>query len=117
MSTSIECFGQTNTFLKVCGIGRARIRVGLSLHARIRVCLSVGVPEYRAYLCLRQFRSRLPSEGFLSPWAHLFSHFACCELRDLVRQLQADNERLLREQATAQPPEAASNVSDPQQSE
>ncbi|KAL7879398.1 hypothetical protein SRHO_G00016520 [Serrasalmus rhombeus] len=38
------------------------------------------------------------------------------ELRDLVRQLQADNERLLREQATAQPPEAASNVSDPQQS-
>ncbi|KAL7877235.1 hypothetical protein SRHO_G00038780 [Serrasalmus rhombeus] len=37
MSTSIECFGQTNTFLKVSGIGRARIRVGLSLHARIRV--------------------------------------------------------------------------------
>ncbi|KAL7870655.1 hypothetical protein SRHO_G00081520 [Serrasalmus rhombeus] len=36
-----------STSIKVCGIGRARIRVGLSLHARIRVCLSVGVPEYR----------------------------------------------------------------------
>ncbi|KAL7865468.1 hypothetical protein SRHO_G00107150 [Serrasalmus rhombeus] len=40
VSTSIECFGQTNTFLKVWGIGRARIRVGFE-----SACQNTGVFE------------------------------------------------------------------------
>ncbi|KAL7839197.1 hypothetical protein SRHO_G00258550 [Serrasalmus rhombeus] len=40
VSTSIGCFGQTNIFLKVCGIGRARIRVGFE-----SACQNTGVFE------------------------------------------------------------------------
>ncbi|KAL7828583.1 hypothetical protein SRHO_G00322170 [Serrasalmus rhombeus] len=59
VSTSIGCFGQTNTFLKVCGIGRARIRsvpVSAAVPQSVtfgRLPLSLGTPLFT--LCVLWF--------------------------------------------------------------